>query len=182
MNDVLQVEYEAFPSQRFFYSLQPGRKLVAAGYALYGSATMIVMSSGQGVNGFTLDPVRFLLGCCLQRRTCAGNWRVSTDAREHAMSGARQNLLDERELRALLGEGPAGVCAIEEESTGKSVSIVSCEIVMRFEGGRLTVWCPLRGLDGGRRASNATVRWHFHVSGDDAVTKGKGATDLSPKS
>jgi len=37
--------------------LQPGRKMVAAGYALYGSATMIVLSTGSGVNGFTLDPV-----------------------------------------------------------------------------------------------------------------------------
>lgn len=39
-------------------SLQPGRNLVAAGYALYGSATMIVLSTGQGVNCFMLDPVR----------------------------------------------------------------------------------------------------------------------------
>lgn len=37
--------------------LQPGRKLVAAGYALYGSATMMVISTGQGVNCFMLDPV-----------------------------------------------------------------------------------------------------------------------------
>jgi fructose-1,6-bisphosphatase I len=37
--------------------LQPGRKMVAAGYALYGSATMVVLSTGDGVNGFTLDPV-----------------------------------------------------------------------------------------------------------------------------
>lgn len=37
--------------------LQPGRAQVAAGYALYGSATMIVLSTGTGVNGFTLDPV-----------------------------------------------------------------------------------------------------------------------------
>ncbi|VDN02560.1 unnamed protein product [Thelazia callipaeda] len=36
--------------------LQSGRQLVAAGYALYGSATMLVMSTGRGVNGFTLDP------------------------------------------------------------------------------------------------------------------------------
>lgn len=36
--------------------LQPGRHMVAAGYALYGSATMIVLSTGNGVNGFTLDP------------------------------------------------------------------------------------------------------------------------------
>ncbi|CAG5090872.1 6-bisphosphatase 1 (Sus scrofa) [Cotesia congregata] len=30
--------------------------LIAAGYALYGSATMIVLSVGQSVNGFTYDP------------------------------------------------------------------------------------------------------------------------------
>ncbi|KAK2845557.1 hypothetical protein Q7C36_010411 [Tachysurus vachellii] len=36
--------------------LQPGRDIVAAGYALYGSATMIVLSTGQGVNCFMLDP------------------------------------------------------------------------------------------------------------------------------
>ena len=38
-------------------ALQPGRNLVAAGYALYGSATMVVLSTGNGVNGFMLDPV-----------------------------------------------------------------------------------------------------------------------------
>ncbi|XP_045601475.1 fructose-1,6-bisphosphatase 1 isoform X1 [Procambarus clarkii] len=37
-------------------ALQPGNRLVAAGYALYGSATMMVISTGNGVNGFMLDP------------------------------------------------------------------------------------------------------------------------------
>jgi len=36
--------------------LQPGNKLVAAGYVLYGSSTMLVYTTGQGVHGFTLDP------------------------------------------------------------------------------------------------------------------------------
>ena len=36
--------------------LNPGRELVAAGYALYGTATMIVLSTGKNVNGFILDP------------------------------------------------------------------------------------------------------------------------------
>ncbi len=36
--------------------LQPGRSLVAAGYVIYGSSTMLVYSTGQGVHGFTLDP------------------------------------------------------------------------------------------------------------------------------
>jgi fructose-1,6-bisphosphatase I len=36
--------------------LQAGRVLVAAGYVLYGSSTMLVYSTGNGVHGFTLDP------------------------------------------------------------------------------------------------------------------------------
>ncbi|VDP08724.1 unnamed protein product [Heligmosomoides polygyrus] len=36
--------------------LRPGKEMVAAGYALYGSATMVVLTTGDGVNGFTLDP------------------------------------------------------------------------------------------------------------------------------
>ncbi len=36
--------------------LQEGFKQVAAGYVVYGSSTMLVYSTGNGVNGFTLDP------------------------------------------------------------------------------------------------------------------------------
>jgi len=34
----------------------PGNKQVAAGYIIYGSSTMLVYTTGNGVNGFTLDP------------------------------------------------------------------------------------------------------------------------------
>lgn len=36
--------------------LQKGRDQVAAGYVIFGSSTMLVYSTGKGVNGFTLDP------------------------------------------------------------------------------------------------------------------------------
>ncbi|MGL1862609.1 MAG: class 1 fructose-bisphosphatase [Pseudodesulfovibrio sp.] len=36
--------------------LQKGKEQVAAGYILYGSSTMLVFTSGDGVHGFTLDP------------------------------------------------------------------------------------------------------------------------------
>ena len=36
--------------------LQKGSEQVAAGYVLYGSSTMLVYTTGHGVNGFTLDP------------------------------------------------------------------------------------------------------------------------------
>ncbi|BCO31717.1 fructose-1,6-bisphosphatase class 1 [Thiohalobacter sp. COW1] len=35
--------------------LQPGTQQVCAGYAIYGPATMLVLTTGHGVNGFTLD-------------------------------------------------------------------------------------------------------------------------------
>lgn len=37
-------------------ALQPGHKMVCSGYALYGSACMIVLATDSGVNGFMLDP------------------------------------------------------------------------------------------------------------------------------
>jgi fructose-1,6-bisphosphatase I len=37
-------------------ALQPGTAQVAAGYVVYGSSTMLVYTTGHGVNGFTLDP------------------------------------------------------------------------------------------------------------------------------
>ncbi|KAJ1552249.1 Fructose-1,6-bisphosphatase, cytosolic, partial [Cladochytrium tenue] len=36
--------------------LRPGNEMVAAGYCMYGSSTVLVMTTGQGVNGYTLDP------------------------------------------------------------------------------------------------------------------------------
>lgn len=36
--------------------LQKGENQVAAGYVIYGSSTMLVYTTGKGVNGFTLDP------------------------------------------------------------------------------------------------------------------------------
>ena len=35
---------------------QPGYKQVGAGYVIYGSSTMLVYTTGHGVNGFTLEP------------------------------------------------------------------------------------------------------------------------------
>jgi len=36
--------------------LQPGSEMIAAGYVIYGSSTMLVYTTGNGVNGFTFDP------------------------------------------------------------------------------------------------------------------------------
>ena len=44
---------EGEPGEHAF--LQPGTQQVAAGYALYGPSTMLVLTVGHGVHGFTLD-------------------------------------------------------------------------------------------------------------------------------
>jgi fructose-1,6-bisphosphatase I len=38
-------------------ALRPGREIVAAGYAVYGSSTILVLTTGHGVHCFTLDPM-----------------------------------------------------------------------------------------------------------------------------
>jgi len=50
----LPAEYD--PESVLDVALQPGTDQVAAGYVAYGSSTMFVYTTGDGVNGFTLDP------------------------------------------------------------------------------------------------------------------------------
>ena len=47
---------EGCPTADTDAALQPGTEQVAAGYVVYGSSTMLVYTTGNGVNGFTLDP------------------------------------------------------------------------------------------------------------------------------
>jgi fructose-1,6-bisphosphatase I/sedoheptulose-1,7-bisphosphatase len=47
-------DVEALVTEQDF--LQPGTEQVAAGYAIYGPTTMLVLSVGNGAHGFTLDP------------------------------------------------------------------------------------------------------------------------------
>ncbi len=52
---LMRVTPEATPGELSDF-LQPGYKQVAAGYAIYGSSTMLVYTAGYGVYGFTYDP------------------------------------------------------------------------------------------------------------------------------
>ncbi len=62
--------------------LQPGTRQVAAGYAIYGPATMLVLTVGNGVVGFTLDPQlgEFML--------THPDLRVPADTREFAINAS----------------------------------------------------------------------------------------------
>jgi len=50
---IYKVEEEGEPSEKSL--LQKGNKMVVAGYCMYGSATILVLTFGNGVYGFTLD-------------------------------------------------------------------------------------------------------------------------------
>ncbi len=47
---------EGYEEPELQAALQSGTQQVAAGYVVYGSSTMLVYTTGDGVNGFTLDP------------------------------------------------------------------------------------------------------------------------------
>ena len=63
--------------------MQPGVKQVAAGYAVYGSSTMLVLTSGNGVNGFTLDQN---IGMFVLTHP---NMRIKEDSKEFAINASR---------------------------------------------------------------------------------------------
>ena len=75
--------------------LQPGRRQVAAGYVIYGSSTMLVYTTGQGVHGFTLDPSigEFLLS--------HPNIRIPDDGRYLSVNDSYEQLWDDT-VKALM--------------------------------------------------------------------------------
>ncbi|MBN2886035.1 MAG: class 1 fructose-bisphosphatase [Chromatiaceae bacterium] len=93
------------PSERDF--LQPGTRQVAAGYALYGPSTMMVLTTGNGVNGFTLDQNigEFIL--------THPNMTIPTDTREFAINASNMRFWEapvKRYVQECLDgkEGPRG--------------------------------------------------------------------------
>ncbi len=87
--------------------LQPGTRQVCAGYALYGPSTMLVLTTGHGVNGFTLDRGvgEFILS--------HPDMRVPASTREFAINMSNQRFWNHAVSRyvdeCLLGkDGPRG--------------------------------------------------------------------------
>jgi fructose-1,6-bisphosphatase I len=68
------------PTEQDF--LQPGSKQVAAGYAVYGPQTVLVLTTGNGVNCFTLD--REMGSWVLTHR----NMQIPAETREYAINAS----------------------------------------------------------------------------------------------
>jgi fructose-1,6-bisphosphatase I len=69
--------------------MQPGTKQVCAGYALYGPSTMLVLTTGKGVNGFTLDSDigEFML--------THPNMQIPADTQEFAINASNRRFWEE---------------------------------------------------------------------------------------
>lgn len=87
--------------------LQPGNKQVAAGYVIYGSSTMLVYTTGQGVHGFTLDPSigEFLLSHPNIRTPAKGRYLSVNNSYEQNWDDNVSALM--RRYRGLDGARPA---------------------------------------------------------------------------
>jgi fructose-1,6-bisphosphatase I / sedoheptulose-1,7-bisphosphatase len=81
--------------------LQPGSKQVAAGYAIYGPSTMLMLTVGSGVHGFTLDPN---LG---EFKLTHPDIRVPEDTQEFAINASNSRFW-ERPVKRYVDECLAG--------------------------------------------------------------------------
>lgn len=81
--------------------MQPGTQQVCAGYALYGPSTLLVLTTGQGVNCFTLDRSigEFVL--------TQANLRVPADTREFAINSSNSRFW-EKPVKRYIDECLAG--------------------------------------------------------------------------
>ncbi len=77
-------------------ALRPGREIACAGYALYGPSTVFVLSTGQGVHGFTLDPAigEFFLSHPHIRIPESGNTYSVNEGNYHKWAPGVRNWVD----------------------------------------------------------------------------------------
>jgi fructose-1,6-bisphosphatase I len=87
--------------------MQPGFKQVAAGYVIYGSSTMLVYTTGNGVNGFTLDPSIGVF--CLSHP----NMKFPENGKIYSVNEGNYNHFDEGVRKYI------DYCRSDENDTGK---------------------------------------------------------------
>lgn len=90
--------------------LQPGNRLMAAGYVIYGSSTMMVYATKLGVNGFTLEPS--IGEFCLSHPDI----KCPPQGKIYSVNGGNWNKYDDR-LKAFLNW-----CMENDKSTGRPLS------------------------------------------------------------
>jgi fructose-1,6-bisphosphatase len=109
--------------------LQPGREQVAAGYVLYGSSTVFVLTVGNGVDMFVLDPAVgafMLVQRGLQTPTAAKSYSLNEGNRRTFPAAARLlvalHRLDGRGRAPDPAEGRRVHVSADEEGTGRQAA------------------------------------------------------------
>lgn len=87
--------------------LQTGQRQLAAGYAIYGPATMLVLSLGHGTHGFTLDPESKLY------RLTHADIRIPSQTSEYAINASNKRYWEEPVWR-YIEDCKAGVTGIRQ--------------------------------------------------------------------
>jgi fructose-1,6-bisphosphatase len=113
--------------------LKPGREMVAAGYCMYGSSTVFILSTGQGVNGYTLDPSigEFILthpnvSLLWVRRVFQASYLICFISDSYPE--ARQDLLGQRGQCKLLGQSMYQVLQQSQIPNRRRESPVLCSL------------------------------------------------------
>ena len=98
--------------------LQPGYEQIAAGYIVYGSSTVLVYSSGQGVHGFTLDPEvgAFMLSHYDMQMPEQGNYYSVNESYTNSFPGPYQKFIGK------LKDGDINDCAYGSRYIGSLVA------------------------------------------------------------
>jgi fructose-1,6-bisphosphatase I len=81
--------------------IRRGRDQVAAGYLLYGSSTMLVYTTGQGVHGFTLDPQigEYVLSHESMKMPSRGSIYAVNEGNYHKWPAGMQRYIDQLKIR-----------------------------------------------------------------------------------
>ncbi len=132
--------------------LQPGRRQVAAGYVIYGSSTMLVYTTGQGVHGFTLDPV---------------DRRVPALASQHRSAEHGPLSVGERFVRA---------------ASGIRVRRRSCANTAASRAGASRSTCATWAVSWSRHPSQSARRRRVRVSGEHEIAEGETAAAVRGQS
>lgn len=136
--------------------LQPGREMVCAGYAMYGSATNLVISMGEGVHGFTLDPSlgEFVL--------TDPNMRIPSRGKIYSVNEGNARMWDPATTEYIKGlkypEDPDKK-AYALRYIGSMVADIHRTLLVRWAG-VASVWCGQLCV-----ASHCAVVWSVYVCG-----------------
>ncbi|KAK6060736.1 fructose-1,6-bisphosphatase, partial [Cooperia oncophora] len=156
--------------------MQPGSAMVAAGYCLYGSATMVVLTTGNGVNGFMLDPSigEFILTHPLMRMPEKGKiYSINEGYAKHWSKGLAK-YIHERKFP------PAGKKSMAQRYVGSMVADIHRTIL----NGGIFLYPPTKDAPNGKLRllyECAPIAFIIEQAGGLATTGKRNLLDVVPE-